>query len=135
MFSQKDQLKFEIISKLVAGLINTKLASQILTVSYRTILRYKKGFLLKGSQFLIHGNTGHRPYNAIVPDMKDKIMNLITHKYYDFTVRHIWEKLKEDEQNIQLVSYKTLLNWCHEKNAQEGNASSDGWLVPQVVWK
>ena len=115
MFSQKDQLKFEIISKLVAGLITTKLASQALNVSYRTILRYKKSFLQKGSQFLIHGNTGHRPYNAVDPEMKENIMNLITHKYYDFSVKHIWEKLKDDESHLQLVAYKTLLNWCHEK--------------------
>jgi transposase-like protein len=115
MFSQKDQLKFEIISKLTAGLISTKVASQALNVSYRTILRYKKSFLSKGSAFLIHGNCGQRPHNAIAPEMKERIMNLITSKYFDFSVRHIWEKMRDDESDIQLVSYKTLLNWCHDK--------------------
>ena len=42
MFTKKDQLKFEIISKLSAGLLDTKLASRALNVSYRTIIRYKK---------------------------------------------------------------------------------------------
>ena len=115
MFNQKDQLKFEIISKLSAGLISTKIASQALNVSYRTILRYKQSFLSSGSAFLIHGNSGKRPHNAIAPEMKERIMHLITNKYFDFSIRHIWEKMKEGESDIELVSYGTLLNWCHEK--------------------
>lgn len=113
MFNQKDQLKFEIISKLVAGLIDTKLASKALNVSYRTILRYKKSFLPKGSRFLIHGNHGHRPHNVIDEDIKEKIMNLVIKKYYDFTIRHVWEKLEYED--LQVLSYKTLLRWCHQK--------------------
>ncbi len=113
MFNQKDQLKFEIISKLAAGLISTKLASQALNVSYRTILRYKKAFIRKGSLFLIHGNKGRRPYNSIDKELKEKVMNLIIKKYFDFSIRHAWEKLKDE--NLQVISYKTLLRWCHEK--------------------
>ena len=113
MFNQKDQLKFEIISKLVAGLIDTKLAGRVLNVSYRTILRYKKAFIARGSGFLIHGNKGHRPHNVVADEVKEEIMGLITNKYYDFSIRHIWEKL--EYHDLQVVSYKTLLRWCHEK--------------------
>lgn len=113
MFNQKDQLKFEIISKLVAGLIDNNLAAKALNVSYRTILRYKKSFLKNGSSFLIHGNKGHPPHNATDPAVKETIMDLVTKKYYDFTIRHIWEKL--EYHDLQVVSYKTLLRWCHEK--------------------
>ena len=113
MFKQKDQLKFEIISKVVAGLISSKLASQALKVSYRTILRYKKSYLKKGSSFLIHGNKGKKTFNTTDQDIKEKIMLKITETYFDYSVAHAWEKLKNDD--LQLVSYKTLLRWCHEK--------------------
>lgn len=114
MFNKKDQLKFEVISKLVAGVITSKLAREILNVSDKTILRYKKAFKTKGSGFLIHGNKGRKSANATPPHVKEEIMNLIVEKYYDFSIRHAWEKLKECE-SVQLVSYKTLLRWCHEK--------------------
>ena len=52
MFNQKDQLKFEIISKLVAGLIDSKLASKALNVSYRTIYAIKNHSYPKEVVFL-----------------------------------------------------------------------------------
>ncbi|MBF0208527.1 MAG: ISNCY family transposase [Oligoflexia bacterium] len=113
MFTQKDQLKFEIISKVVAGLIDSKLAAQALHVSYRTIGRYKKGFLKKGSTFLFHGNRGRTSHNATSAEVKEKIINQLIEKYFDFSISHAWEKLKEDD--LQIVGYKTLLRWCHEK--------------------
>ncbi len=88
MFKQKDQLKFEIISKVVAGLISSKLASQALKVSYRTILRYKKSYLKNGSSFLIHGNKGKKTFNSTDQDIKDKIMLKITETYFDYSVAH-----------------------------------------------
>lgn len=113
MLKQKDQLKFEIISKVAMGLITAKLAAKALNVSYRTVLRYKKSFNKKGSSFLFHGNLGRTSHNATNIETKEKIMTAVTQKYFDFSIAHVWEKLKNDE--LQLVSYKTLLRWCHDK--------------------
>jgi len=113
MFNQRDQLRFEITSKAVAGLISIKVAAKTLNVCYRTMIRYKKEFRLRGSAFLIHGNTGHKSYNSVAPEIKKEIMDLVVERYFDFSIKHTWEKL--EDHDLQRITYRTLLRWCHEK--------------------
>ena len=114
MIGPRDQLKIDIISKVINGLINQKMAAKIMGVSRRTIIRWKKEYLKKGVGFLIHGNTGRKGPNSKSPEYKEKILKAISEDFFDFNVKHAHEKIKE--LGFRDVSYRTLLRWCHEKN-------------------
>lgn len=111
---KNDQLKLDLITKIIDGEITIKLASTILGKNRRTISRYVKEYKKRGSLFLIHGNTGRQSTVAFDKEKKKKVLNLIAEKYFDFTVFHAYEKLKDED--LQFMSYKTLLRWCHEKS-------------------
>lgn len=113
--NKSDQLKLEIIAKFVSKSINIKLASKALDVSQRTIHRYAKKFLNDRANFLIHGNKFKPSKNAYSNEFKDKIMNVLIEKYYDYNVQHAYEKLIDSKIFDLIPSYKTLLRWSHEK--------------------
>ena len=120
MLTTKDQLKIDIIVKLVAKLISVRTAVKLLGVSRATIFRYCIAYRKKGPLFVLHGNKGRPSHQAIDPQIKEKILNLIAKKYYDYNILHAWEKLAEEDDgnggNLQVIVYKTLLGWCRDKN-------------------
>jgi transposase len=113
MLSTKEQLKIDITAKAAANLIPKKLAAKILNISMATIFRYCQEYREKGPLFIIHGNKGKPSPASTDPIIKKKILDVISEKYYDFTVRHAWEKLAVE--NLQVITYKTLLKWCRDK--------------------
>lgn len=119
MLTHKDQLKIDITAKATANLIPKKLACKILNVSPATIFRYCHEYRTKGAAFVIHGNKGRPSPAQTDPVIKEKILSKISEKYFDFTILHAWEKLAEEfddnGNSLQIVTYKTLLNWCREK--------------------
>lgn len=109
--SKNDQMKLEIVVKIVTGLMSCSKAAQILQVSERTIRRYLKSYREKDILFVKHGNCGRIPPNKTDEKIKEMVIFLVKNKYYDFNILHLQEKLKEHGLDIKR---ETLRKWCHE---------------------
>ena len=106
---ESDQFKIDIITKVIAGIIMRKTAAKILRKNVNTITRYVKEYKKRGVLFILHKSLGHPGRNKTPDEIKEKIMSLISEKYWDFNVSHAYEKLAEED--LQVVSYRTLLRW------------------------
>jgi len=121
MLKTQDQLRLEIIYKVKSGQLDRIEAALALKVSARTLRRYLKGYGDKGVSFVKHGNFGRAPKNKTAFQFREKILNLVQDKYFDFNMCHLREILQEDH-GLKL-SYSTLRRWCWSvnlmKNAQK----------------
>lgn len=111
--NSNEQLKLDVIGKVLQQKITRKSAQQILDVSERTLRRYIRGYEEDGPLFVKHGNWKNTPANKTLNLIKDEVLNLIQTKYYDLNRRHACEKLNEVE-GIS-IGYDTLNRWCNEK--------------------
>lgn len=112
--NSSDQLKIDIIEKLRAKKITIETATNVLSVSVRTIARYIKGFSEFGVIYFQHGNKNKIPKNKISSDLILKSKKLMKEKYFDFNVTHALEKLHTDEGlKINRESFRKI---CHEIN-------------------
>lgn len=108
----KDQLKLEIIGKVMDGRLERFDGQKILGVSERTLRRYLARYSTDGVAFVRHKNSGKKPKNKISVELKLKVQSLLQEKYFDFNVVHFQEKIFE-ELGCE-VKYETLRKWCHE---------------------
>lgn len=111
--NSNEQLKLDVIGKVLQQKITRKSAQQILNVSERTLRRYVKAYEEDGPLFVKHGNWKNTPANKTLEPLKEDIIALIQEKYYDFNRKHASEKLNEVE-GIP-IGYDTLNRWCNEK--------------------
>ena len=108
----KDQLKLEIVFKIMNGQMPRLDGQVILGVSERTLRRYLRSYNNSGVGFVRHGNSRRSPANLTSVDLKIKVQKLIQETYFDFNMSHLKEKLFE-ELGIT-IKYATLRRWCHE---------------------
>ncbi len=111
--NSKEQLKLDVIGKVLQDKITRKSAQQILDVSERTLRRYIKAYEEEEPLFVKHGNWNQSPINKTLGPHKEHILSLLEEKYYDFNRKHACEKLNEVE-GIS-IGYDTLNRWCNEK--------------------
>jgi len=111
--NSKEQLKLDVIGKVLQQKITRKSAQQVLDVSERTLRRYIKAYEEDGPLFVKHGNWKNTPANKTLEPLKEDIIALIQKKYYDFNRKHASEKVNEVE-GIP-IGYDTLNRWCNEK--------------------
>ena len=81
-----------------AGKITLKEASEKIGVSYRQAKRIRKAVKLRGSQGVIHGNTGRAPSNKIAEVLRQQVLRLSRERYWDLNDTHFSEKLREQEK-------------------------------------
>jgi len=81
-----------------AGKITLKEASEKIGVSYRQAKRIRKAVKLRGTQGVIHGNTGHAPSNKIAEVLRQQVLRLSRERYWDLNDTHFSEKLREQEK-------------------------------------
>jgi transposase len=108
----KDQLKLEVVGKVMDGRLERFDGQKLLGVSERTLRRYLARYSIEGVSFVKHKNSAKKPKNKISNDLKAKIQALLQDKYFDFNVAHFQEKIFE-ELGCK-VKYETLRKWCHE---------------------
>ena len=108
----KDQLKLEVIYKILSGQMEQRDGQVILKVSERTLRRYLSDYSKEGMSFVRHGNWKRSPVNLTPIKLKLKVQKLIQETYFDFNMTHLREKLAED-LDIK-IKYATLRRWCHE---------------------
>lgn len=102
----KEQMKYEVIKKLVETKGNKNTAAIKLDCTRKTINRLIKVYIEKGKEGFVHGNRGRTPINKT----PDEIINLVTDQYRlifeGANFRHYSELLQELE-NIK-ISDSTL---------------------------
>lgn len=111
--NSKEQLKLDVISKVIQDKLTRRSAQQILDVSERTLRRYIKDFQDNGPLFVKHKNWRNIPTNKTLSYLKEEILDLALEKYFDFNRKHAWEKLTEIEGYP--IGYHTFNRWCNER--------------------
>lgn len=108
----KEQLRLDVVTKVIAGQLTREQAKQVLDVSDRTVGRYVGNYRRRGILFVKHGNFERTPANKISLDIKKQAMLLVREKYFDFNMSHCLEKLVGEEEIH--VKRETFRKWCHE---------------------
>jgi transposase len=119
ILSAREQMKLEILVKVLTGLMTSKTAALLLEVDARTFRRYLKAYRERDILSVKHGNCLKRPHNKTNDEIKKDVLELIKDKYYDFNVLHLQEKLREEGFKIKrepLESGAMRLVWLNDQN-------------------
>ena len=105
-----EERKYKVIKKLVETNGNKKRAAIELNVTVRQINRMIVGYKAWGKKFFVHGNRGRQPQHALSPELKKKIIDLYTSKYWDCNYRFFTELLAKHENiNVSESVVRKLL--------------------------
>lgn len=107
--NMKEQIKYDIIKKLVDTNGNKQRAALKLGITTRHLNRLIKGYKEQGKKFFVHGNRGRKPANAISNDIRSTIIDLYRTKYFDANFSHFTELLAEFEHITLSESAVTLI--------------------------
>lgn len=110
MTKEQEQIYLWVV-EVLARKLSMREFSVLTGKSYRQCQRIVAKVKMNGLLGVRHGNTGRKPKNRIDANLTSHIRELIQHKYYDFNVTHLREKLFELE-NIQ-IPYETLRRIAH----------------------
>lgn len=106
-----EKKKYNVIKKLVETNGNKKRASVELGLTIRQINRLIAGYKAHGKEFFVHGNRGKVPANKTSFELKQKIVELYTSKYFDCNFTFFAELLKVHENiNVSVSFLRQLLN-------------------------
>ncbi|MCR9204322.1 MAG: helix-turn-helix domain-containing protein [Halobacteriovoraceae bacterium] len=84
----KKQLRLEILTQYVGGLIYCRDAMDALGVSERQLRRLVKAFKDRGIESLVHGNSGSVPPNKTSQGIETKIVRLFKSVYMGMNITH-----------------------------------------------
>lgn len=107
-----EQLKYDVIKKLVDSNDNKKNAAIKLNCSMRTINRLIIKYKEEGKQGFVHKNRGRKPVTAFSDDIKAKVIDLYNTKYFGANLSHFSQLLAKHE-GIH-VSDTSINHWLHE---------------------
>ena len=107
-----EQLKYDIIKKLVASNGNKKNAAIKLNCSLRTVNRLIVKYKTEGKQGFVHKNRGRKPATAFTDDIKAKVIDLYNTKYFGANLAHFSQLLNKHEGI--LISDSTLNHWLRD---------------------
>lgn len=110
-----EQLKLDVITRVLTGQMERKDGQALLDVSSRTLERYLSEYRKRGPLSLRHGNSERAPWNKTPDEFKRQIQALVEQKYFDFNLTHCLEKLTVDEGISGLMKRETFRKWCHER--------------------
>lgn len=104
----KENMKYEIIKKLVDNNGNKKRAAVQIGCTLRTINRLIAKYKVSSKYAFVHKNRGRKPSIALSDKTKNDILFLFENKYYDANFKHALELMKTHD-NIN-ISYCTFYN-------------------------
>lgn len=107
-----EQLKYDVIKKLVDSNGNKKNAAIKLNCSMRTVNRLIIKYKEEGKQGFVHKNRGRKPVTAFSDDIKAKVIDLYNTKYFGANLSHFSQLLAKHE-GIH-VSDTSINHWLHE---------------------
>jgi transposase len=98
-----EQMKYDIIKKLVESDGNKDRAAVKIGCTRRHINRLIKGYKEHGKAFFVHGNRGRKPAHTLPDETRQTIIDLYRTKYYDANFSFYAELLAKYE-NIKVSS-------------------------------
>jgi len=108
--TMKEQLKLEVIQRVMDGQIDISKASKVLELSDRSMYRLLSKIRTGGVSAIIHGNRGNDHAQKINESLKQQIIQLAAGKYKGFNDRHFQEKLLVEEKiQINRESLRQIL--------------------------
>ena len=107
-FSSDQQISIDIIAKYIEGEVLLEDAASILRVKERQFRRRVKVFREAGVLSVLHGNCGRNPINKTSSKLVREICTLYQLKYFDLSIAHFIEKLRETEDIQNIPSYTTI---------------------------
>jgi transposase len=98
----EQQRKVEILTRLVAGVLDLGTAAELLGVSTRQVRRLRARFRQEGMAAVVHGNSGRAPANRTDPEAAARIVALAgpDGKYHDLNICHLQEVLEHEEHIV-----------------------------------
>src|SRR5947209_1355902 len=88
----------DVVLKAMAKKISWMAAAEIAAVSDRTMRRMKQRYHEFGYDGLFDQRRGKRSIHRIPMETAEKVLALYQEQYYDFSVRHFHEKLREEHE-------------------------------------
>ena len=107
-----EQLKYDIIKKLVVSNGNKKNAAIKLNCSLRTVNRLIIKYKMEGKQGFVHKNRNRKPVTTFSDEVKLHVIDLYKSKYSGANLSHFSELLAKYE-NIR-VSDSTINHWLRD---------------------
>ncbi|HUD44895.1 MAG TPA: ISNCY family transposase [Patescibacteria group bacterium] len=112
ILTQKEQYKFDILTKVINKEIKPGHAAKLLGISIRQARRLKTSLKINGPIVLRHGLTGKQGNHQIDPLVKEKALTILKETYPDFKPLFASEKLEENH-NIRITP-QTARIWMTE---------------------
>lgn len=105
--SQKEATRFDVLRRVLDGVISLMDAAGYMGVSYRQAKRLKVK-VEEGLEGLVHGNRGRRPWNKIDEDLRTRILSLSQEKYAGFNDTHLTEQLEREGIDISRETVRRM---------------------------
>jgi transposase len=133
--SGKERLRLEVLSKVQRGGISLAKAGELLSVSYRQVLRIWQRYVAEGSVGLQHGLRDRVSNHRIDPGRRERVLKLYQAKYEDFGPTLAVEYLRKLDG--EQVSKETLRGWLIEAGlwqARRQGAPHRAWRERRAHW-
>ena len=94
--NDREELKYMTIKNVVSGRTTKKRAEAILGLTRRQIDRLVIKYNLSGKEGFVHGNKKRTNTRQTKEDIENKNIELYKNEYFDFSILHFQEILKEN---------------------------------------
>src|SRR5215217_550965 len=94
---REDQRRAFVLNRVLAGELSAAQAAGLLGLSARQVKRLKAAYRRDGPAALAHGNRGRVPWQAVRPEVRERVLALARGRYAGLNHSHLAERLAEDE--------------------------------------
>ena len=95
--TQRDEARLQTLNLVLGGVIEVKEAACLLGLSERHTWRILATYRKDGAAALCHGNRGRPPRNALLEELRHRVIMLARTRYANFNHTHMTEMLAERE--------------------------------------
>lgn len=96
--SDREWKRLDVVRRLERGALTVEEACKVLGLSGRQVKRVRKAVKKRGTDGVVHGNTGRPPANRLSDPQRAKIVRLARKKYVGFNDHHLTDKLVAEEK-------------------------------------
>ena len=108
--SEREWKRLDVVRRLQRGALTVDEASRVLGLSERQVQRVGAAVKERGTDGVVHGNTGRAPPNRLSDTLRAKVVRLARKKYVGFNDEHLTEKLVEEEKlSVSRASVQRIL--------------------------
>jgi hypothetical protein len=107
LMSEGQWKRWDVMARVNAGKLTMQEAARICGVSVRQLRRIRGEVSDRGKEALIHGNRGRVPWNRIMEEIRQRVIELRRTKYEGFNDQHFSEKLRGEDPPVE-ISARTV---------------------------